>query len=161
MKKTIGKDEKNVPGAGKSRKRYPWEPGSAEAAWEMPMEDVMAIPLDELFEDYVPVTEGERKKLLNDLGKPTGVGLPDGYVDGLRVAISNLVKQRGDVVTKNVVSVRGVGEVRIMRLGRAPEAEHYVRQVVERFGRDTFVSTDAVDVGDQKHELRLIFKKAV
>lgn len=147
-------------GGNDSKKQFPWSPESVEAAWEMPMEDVMAIPLEELFDGYEPVTKDERERLLNGLGKPSGVGLPNGYTDGVRAAISNLAMLKGDVVTKNVVSVRGVGEIRIVRLGRAPEKDHYVRQVVERFGEQTFVDADAVAVGDQRHELRLIFKKA-
>lgn len=101
---------------------------SAEELMVVPLEEVMAIPLEWLNEGYEPVTAVEREALFTLLGKPTGVGLPSGYMNN-GPGIEELQVQLGDHVVENSMSSRGVGKLLIARLGSKPDIEVYEEQI--------------------------------
>ena len=142
------KGQENAPG------RQILAPGDG---WNMLMADVMAIPVEMLQRapqaDDVPVDV-----IFEKLGKPTGVGLPIGYMDTPQAGFHGLETQRGDVVVRNITGPRGVREIRVVRLGAAPDVDFYLAQIGQRY-QPVIVDWDIVPGDEQRFVLGIVYKE--
>jgi len=107
-----------------------WKTLTEEEAWALPVDEVMAIPLNELMEGYTPVTEEERAWLFATLGKPTGVGLESWVVGVEGPALPEIELYPGDLLMENQTNRRGVKLLKICRLGKMPVRSIYEEQAM-------------------------------